>query len=94
MGELFKNKNFTLLFMGNLVSEMGNVLFGFMAGLYIQDLTGDAIKLALFLALGAAVRLVFSPFAGVLVDRWDKVKIIYLTDFLRMENVKSKALET
>lgn len=84
MKELFKNRNFTLLFTGSLVSEMGNVLFGFVAGLYVIDITnGSAILLAAFMALGAFVRLIFSPVAGVLVDRWDKVKIIYITDFIR-----------
>ncbi len=83
MKELFNNKNFKLLFAGNFVSEMGNVIFGFVAGLYVTDLTGDPVMLALFLALGAAVRLVFSPVAGVLVDRWNKVRIIYMTDFIR-----------
>lgn len=83
MKELFKNKSFSLLFTGNLVSEMGNVLFGFVAGLYVTDLTGDPIMLGLFMSLGAAVRLVFSPVAGVLVDRWNKVRIIYMTDYIR-----------
>jgi len=84
MKELFRNKSYTLLFTGSLVSEMGNVIFGFVAGLYVQDITdGKPIILALFMALGAFVRLLFSPVAGVLVDRLDKVKIIYLTDFFR-----------
>jgi MFS family permease len=84
MRELFRNRSYTLLFTGNMVSEMGNVLFGFVAGLYVQDLTGgNPIILGLFMALGALVRLLFSPIAGVLVDRWDKVKIIYLTDYIR-----------
>lgn len=87
MKDLFKNRSFTLLFTGSLVSEMGNVLFGFVAGLYVQDLllgqSNSGLFLALFVALGAAVRLIFSPIAGVLVDRWNKVRIIYLTDFIR-----------
>ncbi len=93
MKELFRNKGFKLLFFGNLVSEMGNVLFGFVAGLYVQDLANNsggsilgipsALILALFMALGAFVRLLFSPIAGALVDKWDKVKIIYLTDYIR-----------
>ena len=84
MKELFKNRSFTLLFTGSLVSEMGNVLFGFVAGLYVQDITGGSgLLLGLIMALGAAVRLLFSPVAGVLVDRWNKVRIIYMTDFLR-----------
>lgn len=84
MIDLFKNKNFTLLFMGNLVSEMGNVLFSFVAGLYVQDITdGSPIIFALFMALNGFVRILFSPIAGVLVDRWKKVRIIYLTDYFR-----------
>ena len=57
MKELFKNKNFSLLFMGNLVSEMGNVIFGFVAGLYVQDLAEQSggsllgIKSGIILAL-------------------------------------------
>ncbi len=84
MKSLFKDKNFALLFTGSFVSEMGNVLFGFAAGLYVQVITdGSALLLALFMALGAAVRLAISPLAGVLVDKWNKVRIIYLTDFFR-----------
>ena len=93
MKELFRNRNYTLLFMGNLVSEMGNVLFGFVAGLYVQDLAKQSggellgipssIMLGLFLALGAIIRVILTPIGGVLVDRWDKVKVIYITDYLR-----------
>lgn len=93
MKELFKNRNYTLLFMGNLVSEMGNVIFGFFSGLYLQDLakfSGGSILgipsgalLGLFMALGAIIRVALTPFAGVLVERWDKVKVIYITDFFR-----------
>lgn len=83
MKELFQNKNYVLLFLGNLVSELGNVLFGFVAGLYVADLTGLPSMLAIFMALGAGIRVLASPLAGVLVDRWNKVRIIYGTDFLR-----------
>ncbi|QMS85287.1 MFS transporter [Candidatus Xianfuyuplasma coldseepsis] len=93
MKELFRNKNFTLLFLGNFVSELGNVLFGFVAGLYVQDLAiksggeilgvPSGMMLGTFMALGAIIRVALTPIAGVLVDRWNKVKIIYLTDYLR-----------
>ena len=93
MRDLFRNRNYLLLFMGNFVSEIGNVIFGFVAGLYVQDLAilsggsllgvKSGVMLGLFLALGAIIRVVLTPFAGVLVDKWDKVKIIYLTDYLR-----------
>jgi MFS family permease len=83
MKELFQNKNYVLLFWGFLVSELGNVVFGFAAGLYIADLTGKASMLGIFMALGAGVRIIMSPVAGALVDRWNKVRIIYLTDYFR-----------
>ncbi len=83
MKELFRNKNFVLLFAGSLVSELGNVLFAFVSGLYVADLTGRESMLAIFMALGAGVRVLASPLAGVIIDRLNKIKIIYLTDYFR-----------
>lgn len=82
MKELFKNKNYILLFWGFMVSALGNVIFGFAAGLYVADLTGRPLMLALFMALSAGMRILFSPLAGSLVDRWNKVKILYTCDFI------------
>lgn len=82
MKELFKNKNYLLLFWGFMVSALGNVLFGFAAGLYVADLTGRPLMLALFMALSAGMRILFSPLAGSLVDRWNKVRILYVCDFI------------
>ena len=65
MKQLFQNKNYVLLFFGFLVSELGNVIFGFAAGLYIADLTGRASMLSIFMALGAGVRIVMSPLGRV-----------------------------
>jgi len=83
MKELFRNKNYVLLFAGSLVSELGNVLFAFVAGLYVADITGRESMLAIFMALGAGVRVLVSPLAGVIIDRLNKIKIIYLTDYFR-----------
>ncbi len=83
MRELFRSRNYKLLFFGSLVSELGNVLFSFAAGLYVADLTGKASLLGLFMALGAGTRILLSPLAGVFVDRWNRVRIIYVTDYLR-----------
>lgn len=83
MKELFRNRNYLLLFLGNLVSELGNVLFAFVAGLYVADLTGNEVMLALFMALGAGVRILAAPLAGVVVDRMDKIRVIYGTDYIR-----------
>jgi MFS family permease len=89
MKELFKNRNYLLLFQGSLMSAIGTSLYGFAAGLFVQDIFKDvdarlgAYYLALFMFVGMFIQVVFSPLAGVLVDKWNKVRILYITDWIR-----------
>ena len=83
MKELFRNNSFKLLFAGNLVSEIGNSLMGFAMSFYILDLTGSALATGLYLFVIIGARVLISPIAGVLVDRWNRVKVIYMTDYIR-----------
>ncbi|MGL5312608.1 MAG: MFS transporter, partial [Peptostreptococcaceae bacterium] len=45
--------------------------------------TGSTALMGLLSALTMAPRIVLGPFAGVFVDRWDRKKIIVITDFIR-----------
>jgi MFS family permease len=83
MKELFKNNNFKLLFAGNLVSEIGNSLFNVAMSFYILELTESTVSMGLFLFVVTFARIVASPLAGVLVDRWNRVRVIYMTDYVR-----------
>jgi len=86
MKKLFKNKNYLLLFQGSLVSAIGTALYSFAAGLYVQDLFGEnggAIYLSLFMAVSIVIQIVFSPIAGTLADKFNKIRILYFTDFIR-----------
>lgn len=89
MKELFKNKNYFLLFQGSLISAIGNSLYGFAAALYVQDMYKevDPAKGALFFSLIVFISIflsvVLSPLAGVLVDKWNKIRILYMTDWIR-----------
>lgn len=81
---VFKNKNYFLLFQGDFVSNLGNTFFSFAISFYILQITGNnALIQGLFLALGGVVRLLLSPIGGVLADRLNKAKILYITDFIR-----------
>lgn len=89
MKALFKNKSFFLLFQGSLVSSIGTSLYGFAAGIYIMTLFPPAIygnSGAFYFAIVSAspivFRLLISPLAGALVDKWHRIRIIYLTDFI------------
>lgn len=83
MKKIFKNRNFFLLFQGTLVSAIGNSLYNFAIGWYILDLTGSPVQMGTYMATGAIIMLILTPFSGVIADRFDKVKIVYLTDFVR-----------
>ena len=81
--KLKKNKNFILLFFGQLVSNLGQVFYTFAISWYILDLTGSAGSSGLYLAFGAIVAIIFTPLGGVISDRFNRAKIIYITDYVR-----------
>ncbi len=80
---LSHNRNFVLLFLGRMVSRVGDSLYSLGITWFILDLTGAGTTMSLYLAVGMVTYLLMGPLAGVLVDRWDRVRIIYGTDLLR-----------
>ncbi|MBO4392594.1 MAG: MFS transporter [Clostridia bacterium] len=83
-GNVFKNKNFLLVFLGAIVSELGALLYSFAVGFYILEISdNNAFLQGLYLALCGISTLVFTPVGGVLGDRADKAKIMYICDYLK-----------
>jgi len=80
---VFRNRNFSLMWTGQLVSTMGTALSSLAASIYVYHLTGSALSVGLMLMSTAAPSLVVGLFAGVFVDRYDRRKIMILSDFLR-----------
>jgi MFS family permease len=80
---VLKNRDYLLLFLGGAVSSLGTSIYNFAISLYIYVLTdGNAALAGIYLATGGLVYFGFSPFAGAIVDRLDKVKVVYVTDFI------------
>lgn len=77
------NKNFFLLWQGQLVSVLGDVLYSIALSFWILDITGSTALMGLLSAMTMAPRIILGPFAGVFVDRWDRKKIIVITDLIR-----------
>lgn len=77
------NKNFFLLWQGQLVSVLGDVIYTIALDFWILDVTGSTAIMGLLSALTMLPRLILGPFAGVFVDRWDRKRIIVITDFIR-----------
>lgn len=81
---VFRNRNFRLVFLGALVSELGALLYSFTVSFYILEISGNnAFLQGLYLALCGVALLLFTPVGGVLGDRFSKVKIMYLCDYLK-----------
>jgi len=80
---VFKKRNFSLLWTGQLVSTMGTALTSLAASIYIFDVTGSALSVSLMLMATAAPSLLVGLFAGVFVDRFDRKIIMITSDVLR-----------
>jgi MFS family permease len=80
---VFRNRNFSLLWTGQLISTMGSALTSLAASIYIYRLTGSALSVGLMLMATAAPSLFVGLFAGVFVDRYDRKKIMIAADILR-----------
>jgi hypothetical protein len=82
---LRRNRPFRQLWLGQVVSELGN-WFNFIAGLGLVRLVSDKAAGATTIMLVA--RLVpftlVAPFAGAFVDRWSRRKVMIATDLARV----------
>ena len=80
---VFRNRSFSLLWTGQLVSTIGTALSSLAASIYIYRLTDSALSVGLMLMATAAPSLLVGLFAGVFVDRYDRKKIMIAADILR-----------
>ena len=77
MQNVFHNKNFVLVFIGALVSNIGSLFYSFAVGYWILDITNNnAVIQGIYLGVCGLTFVLFSLFGGVLSDRFNKVKII------------------
>lgn len=71
---------FTLVWFGQVISLMGSSMSGFALTIWAWKLTGSATALSLMAFFSFGPSILFSPFAGVLVDRWNKKLVMMLSD--------------
>jgi len=80
--KLIKQKDFSLLILGKLVSLLGSNMQQFALSLYVLAITGSATVFASILSISILPRLLLSPVAGVFGDWFDRKKTIVSLDFL------------
>lgn len=77
---LLKDKNFSLLMFGKITSLIGSYMQSFALSLFVLNTTGSATKFASILAVALIPELILAPFAGVIVDWFDRKKILIILD--------------
>ena len=78
-----KHKNLNLLLSGQLVSQIGDRFYMLALSLMVLETTGSAAKMGVVLFAGMLPIVAVGLFAGVVVDRVNRKKIIITTDILR-----------
>lgn len=78
------NRNFALLWVGQAVSQLGDQILNMALLLWIYGLTNRSpLAVAAIMVCEYAPLLLFGPFAGVLVDRWDRRRVMIASDLIR-----------
>src|SRR5512147_3341909 len=85
-------RNFTLLWSGLIVSNMGTWMQNVANGWLILGLTNSPLWLG-FLGLSFAVPMILiPPFAGAVVDRVHRIRLLFFTQSMMLLNALALAL--
>lgn len=86
---LWRNRDFMLLWSGQLVSSTGSGMSGLVFPLLILAITRSPVRAGLGGFLFSMPYLILSLPAGALVDRWDRKRVTIVCDAVRAVNAAS-----
>ena len=86
------NRNFRLLWVGQFVSQLGDRLAMVAFPWLVYQKTGSAFSTGVVLALYTLPYVLFGPFAGVVIDRFNKRRLMIVADLVRAGLVLTVAL--
>lgn len=81
--ELISYKDYSKMLLADLISRFGDSVDSIAYGWMVYLLTGSKLLLGTLFAVNALPAIIFSPFSGVLVDRFSKKKVIIIGDLGR-----------
>ena len=92
MFAVFRRRDFTLIWLAQLISTAGSSLTDLAAGIWVYQQTGSALAVGLTLMATAVPSLVVGLLAGVYVDRHDRKRILIVTCLIQAAVVAFIAL--
>lgn len=84
MFRALKHRNYALFFSGQMVSMIGTWMTRIAISWLVYKLTGSALLLGVVGFAGQIPSFALAPFAGVLVDRWSRHRVLVVTQVLAM----------
>ena len=81
--DLLRNRDFRLLWLGQSISNFGDSMTNLALLLLVNHLTGSTAALATMAIVLALPTLTFGLLAGVYVDRWDRKRVMIISDLIR-----------
>jgi MFS family permease len=84
MVRALRHRNYRLFFSGQSVSLVGTWMTRIATSWLVYRLTGSALLLGLVGFAGQIPSFLLAPFAGVLIDRWNRHRLLIVTQILAM----------
>ncbi|MNB90154.1 putative bacilysin exporter BacE [compost metagenome] len=78
------NRNFALLFLGRLLSQLGDAVYLFSLSWYILVTTGSTAKTGIVMMTSLIATVIIGPIAGVWIDRINRKTVLISMDAIRM----------
>lgn len=79
-----RQRNFALLWFGQLISMLGDWLLFIALPFYIYTLTGSTLATGIMFIVQTLPRVFLGSVAGVFVDRWSRKKILVVTNLIQI----------
>lgn len=84
IGRALRHRNYRLFFAGQGISLIGTWMQRVAMSWLVYRLTGSALLLGVVNFTGQAPTLLFTPFAGVIADRYDRHRLLVATQVMAM----------
>ncbi|HEY0603025.1 MAG TPA: MFS transporter, partial [Herpetosiphonaceae bacterium] len=83
MLKTLRQRNFALLWTGGIISGFGDWLLLVALPIFVYNLSGSSLATGAMFIIQILPRVLLAPVAGVFVDRWDRKRVMVISDIIR-----------